>query len=180
MADSPNVSLVRRLYQARGNPDVIRQVLASNVRWEVVDGFPYGAVYVGLDRVLRDFFAASSPTLTNSSRTAPSFSSQVNASSLSAAIRGVSEGAVSGSPRVSLTCGPCKTGCSFGCSSVPIPFSWLAPWQMSTKPGPKLLPCVTVLSPLKASGQPTKQGETRHAATDGDGRTGHARLTNGR
>jgi len=56
MADSPNVSVIRRLYQARGNPDVIRQVLASDVRWEVVDGFPYGAVYVGLDSVLRDFF----------------------------------------------------------------------------------------------------------------------------
>ena len=56
MSDSPNVSVVRRLYQARGNPDVMRQVLASEVRWEVVDGFPYGAVYVGLDSVLRDFF----------------------------------------------------------------------------------------------------------------------------
>ena len=56
MADSPNVSVVRRLYQARGNPEVIRQVLGSEVRWEVVDGFPYGAVYEGLDSVLRDFF----------------------------------------------------------------------------------------------------------------------------
>jgi ketosteroid isomerase-like protein len=56
MLDSPNVSVVRRLYQARGNPEVIRQVLASDVRWEVVDGFPHGAVYVGLDSVLRDFF----------------------------------------------------------------------------------------------------------------------------
>ena len=56
MSDSPNVSVVRRLYQARGNPEVIRQVLASDVRWEVVDGFPYGGVYVGLERVLRDFF----------------------------------------------------------------------------------------------------------------------------
>ena len=56
MAGSPNVSVVRRLYQARGNPEVISQVLASDVRWEVVDGFPYGAVYEGLDSVLRDFF----------------------------------------------------------------------------------------------------------------------------
>jgi uncharacterized protein len=56
MSDSPNVSIVRRLDQARGNPEVIRQVLAREVRWEVVDGFPYGAVYVGLDSVLRDFF----------------------------------------------------------------------------------------------------------------------------
>jgi ketosteroid isomerase-like protein len=57
MPDSPNVSVVRRLYEARGNPEVIRQVLASDVRWEVVDGFPYGGVYVGLDSVLADFFA---------------------------------------------------------------------------------------------------------------------------
>jgi ketosteroid isomerase-like protein len=56
MSDSPNVSVVRRLYQARGNPEVIDQVMASDVRGEVVDGFPYDAVYVGLDRVLRDFF----------------------------------------------------------------------------------------------------------------------------
>ena len=49
MADSPNISVVRRLYGARGNPEVIRQVLGSDVRWEVVEGFPY-------DSVLRDFF----------------------------------------------------------------------------------------------------------------------------
>ena len=110
MSDSPNVSLVRRLYQARGNPEVIRQVLASNVRWEVVEGFPHGAVYVGVDSVLGDFLVASSQTLTNSSRMAPSFSSQANASSPSAAIRGVPEGAASGSRLVSLTCGHCKTG----------------------------------------------------------------------
>jgi uncharacterized protein len=56
MSNSPNVTIVRRLYQARGNPEVIRQVLANDVRWEVVEGFPYGAIYVGLERVLRDFF----------------------------------------------------------------------------------------------------------------------------
>jgi uncharacterized protein len=46
------VACIRRV----GNPDVIRQVLGSDVRWEVVNGFPYGAVYEGLDSVLRDFF----------------------------------------------------------------------------------------------------------------------------
>jgi ketosteroid isomerase-like protein len=56
MSDSPNVSVVRRLYQARGNPEVVSQVLAGDVRWEVVDGFPYSGVYNGLDNVLRDFF----------------------------------------------------------------------------------------------------------------------------
>jgi uncharacterized protein len=56
MSESPNVAVVRRLYQARGNPEVIRQVLASDVRWEVVDGFPYSGIYVGLDNVLSNFF----------------------------------------------------------------------------------------------------------------------------
>ena len=56
MSHSPNVSVVRRLYQARGNPEVIKEVLASDVRWEVVDGFPYSGVYEGLDAVLHDFF----------------------------------------------------------------------------------------------------------------------------
>src|SRR5262245_37441959 len=56
MSDSPSVTVVRRLYEARGEPEVIRQVLARDVRWEVVDGFPHGGVYVGLENVLRDFF----------------------------------------------------------------------------------------------------------------------------
>jgi uncharacterized protein len=56
MADSAQVAVVRRLYEARGNPEIILQVLAPNVRWEVVEGFPYSGVYVGLDDVLRNFF----------------------------------------------------------------------------------------------------------------------------
>jgi ketosteroid isomerase-like protein len=56
MADSSQIAVVRRLYDARGNPDVIRQVLARNIRWEVVEGFPYGGVYIGLDDVLGNFF----------------------------------------------------------------------------------------------------------------------------
>jgi uncharacterized protein len=56
MADSAHVAIVRRLYEGRGDPDIIRQVLAPDVRWEVVEGFPYSGVYVGLDNVLRHFF----------------------------------------------------------------------------------------------------------------------------
>jgi ketosteroid isomerase-like protein len=56
MADSSQIAVVRRLYDARGNPDIIRQVLARDIRWEVVEGFPYGGVYIGLDDVLGNFF----------------------------------------------------------------------------------------------------------------------------
>src|SRR5262249_33719110 len=53
MSDSAHGSAVRRLYQARGNLEVIRQVPGlSDVRWKVVDGFPYGAAYVGLESVI--------------------------------------------------------------------------------------------------------------------------------
>jgi ketosteroid isomerase-like protein len=51
-----NIAVVRRLYEARGNPEVIRQVLAPDVRWEVVEGFPYSDVYVGLEALLERFF----------------------------------------------------------------------------------------------------------------------------
>ena len=50
-----SVAVVQRLYDARGNPEIIRQVLATDVRWEVVEGFPHSGVYLGLDGVL-DFF----------------------------------------------------------------------------------------------------------------------------
>jgi hypothetical protein len=36
-------------------PDIIRQVLAPDIRWEVAEGFPYSGV--GPDHVLHDFFS---------------------------------------------------------------------------------------------------------------------------
>jgi uncharacterized protein len=55
--ESGNLATVRRLYQARGNPMVIREVLDRDVRWEVVEGFPYSDIYLELDDVLGRFFA---------------------------------------------------------------------------------------------------------------------------
>ena len=53
--ESQNIVAVRRLYEARGNPDIVKTVLAPDVRWEVVEGFPYSVVYQGLNGV-DDFF----------------------------------------------------------------------------------------------------------------------------
>jgi len=53
--ESKNIVAVRRLYEARGNPDVVKTLLAPDVRWEVVEGFPYSGVYQGLSGVF-DFF----------------------------------------------------------------------------------------------------------------------------
>src|SRR5262245_59807070 len=52
---SKNVAAVRRLYEAHGNSDVVKTVLAPDVRWEVVEGFPHSGVYEGLNGVF-DFF----------------------------------------------------------------------------------------------------------------------------
>jgi uncharacterized protein len=46
-----NIAVVRRLYEARGNPEIVRQLLAPDVRWEVVPGFPHSDIYHGLDGV---------------------------------------------------------------------------------------------------------------------------------
>jgi ketosteroid isomerase-like protein len=54
-SSNENVAVVRRLYEARGNPEVIREVLAPDVRWEVVEGFPHSDIYFGLAGVA-DFF----------------------------------------------------------------------------------------------------------------------------
>jgi ketosteroid isomerase-like protein len=53
--ESKNIVAVRRLYEARGNPDIVDTLLAPDVRWEVVEGFPYSGVYQGLNGVF-DFF----------------------------------------------------------------------------------------------------------------------------
>jgi ketosteroid isomerase-like protein len=53
--ESKNVVAVRRLYEARGNPDIVKTVLAPDVRWEVVAGFPHSNIYQGLNGVF-DFF----------------------------------------------------------------------------------------------------------------------------
>ena len=50
-----NIAVVRRLYEARGNPEIIGQVLAPKVRWEVVPGFPHSGTYLALSGVF-DFF----------------------------------------------------------------------------------------------------------------------------
>jgi hypothetical protein len=40
-----NSVIVRALYEARGNLEVIREVLAPDVRWDVIEGFPYSDVW---------------------------------------------------------------------------------------------------------------------------------------
>ena len=56
MTDSANITVVRRFYGNLGSPEILTQMLSPTIRWEIVPGFPYGGVYVGVDAVFRDFF----------------------------------------------------------------------------------------------------------------------------
>src|SRR5262245_61124649 len=54
--ESKNIAAARRPYEAGGNPDILKTVLAPDVRWEVVEGFPHSGIYQGLNGVV-DFFS---------------------------------------------------------------------------------------------------------------------------
>ena len=56
MPDSANVAVVRRFYDNLSSPEILTQVLAPTIRWEIVPGFPYGGDYIGVETVFRDFF----------------------------------------------------------------------------------------------------------------------------
>jgi len=56
MRNSSQVSVIRKLYDAKGDPAVINSVLAPDVQWDVTEGFPHGGIYNGLASTLNDFF----------------------------------------------------------------------------------------------------------------------------
>ncbi len=56
MPDSPQINIVRRFYDARGDLEAIRSVVAEDARWDVAEGFPRGGVHEGLERIVSDFF----------------------------------------------------------------------------------------------------------------------------
>jgi ketosteroid isomerase-like protein len=56
MSDSPNVAVVRRMYDSKGDPAVAQQIMAPDIVWDITPGFPNGGVYHGFDSVVSDFF----------------------------------------------------------------------------------------------------------------------------
>ena len=56
MPESSNIALVRRLYDSGAAPDVMKEIIASDLVWDITPGFPFGGVYNGLDSMMNDFF----------------------------------------------------------------------------------------------------------------------------
>jgi ketosteroid isomerase-like protein len=55
MSDTSQIALIRKLYDARGNVNIFKSLLADDVEWDIEEGFPNGGVYRGIEGV-SDFF----------------------------------------------------------------------------------------------------------------------------
>src|SRR5262249_26117150 len=56
MSDSSQIALIRKLYDARGNVNVFKSLLADDLEYDIAEGFPNGGVYRGIDTIVNDFF----------------------------------------------------------------------------------------------------------------------------
>jgi ketosteroid isomerase-like protein len=61
MSETSNVSLVRRLYDSGAAPEVMTQIIAPDLVWDITPGFPYGGVYHGRASMINDFFGRLAP-----------------------------------------------------------------------------------------------------------------------
>jgi ketosteroid isomerase-like protein len=57
MSDTSQIGLIRNLYDARGNVNAFKSLLANDLEYDIAEGFPNGGVYRGIDSVVNDFFA---------------------------------------------------------------------------------------------------------------------------
>ena len=57
MSDTSQIALIRKLYDARGNVNTFKSLLADDLEYDIAEGFPNGGVYRGIDAVVNDFFA---------------------------------------------------------------------------------------------------------------------------
>ena len=56
MSDSSQIALIRKLYDAMGDVNAFKSLLADDVEWDIAEGFPNGGVYRGLDTTFSGFF----------------------------------------------------------------------------------------------------------------------------
>src|SRR5262249_4045218 len=56
MSDTSQIALIRELYDARGNVNIFKSLLADDLEYDIAEGFPNGGVYRGIDTVVNDFF----------------------------------------------------------------------------------------------------------------------------
>lgn len=73
MSKSENIALARRIYESGTNPDVTREVMDTDILWDITPGFPLGGVYKGYESTIKDFFANFKPHFSSFSTEAQSY-----------------------------------------------------------------------------------------------------------
>ena len=56
MSDTSQIALIRKLYDAAGDVNAFRSLLADDAEWDIAEGFPNGGVYRGVDTIVSGFF----------------------------------------------------------------------------------------------------------------------------
>ena len=107
MSDSPNIAVVRRFYDSKGDPAVVREIMASGLVWDITPGFRAAAL--SRARGTEDFFAAVFAGSTPSARWGRSSTPTATTSSLSGTTRERPRPART-SRCGSSTCGPLRDG----------------------------------------------------------------------
>ena len=54
--NTSQIALIRKLYDARGNVNIFKSLLADDLEYDIAEGFPNGGVYRGLDKTVSGFF----------------------------------------------------------------------------------------------------------------------------
>ena len=56
MSHTSQIALIQKLYDAKGNVNVFKSLLADDLEYDIAEGFPNGGVYRGLDKTFSGFF----------------------------------------------------------------------------------------------------------------------------
>ena len=50
------IAIIQKLYDAKGDVNSFKSLLANDAVWDIEEGFPNGGVYHGVDAIVNDFF----------------------------------------------------------------------------------------------------------------------------
>jgi ketosteroid isomerase-like protein len=56
MSDTSQIALIRKLYDAMGDVNSFKSLLAADAEWDIAEGFPHGGVYRVIDTIVSGFF----------------------------------------------------------------------------------------------------------------------------
>jgi ketosteroid isomerase-like protein len=57
MSDTSQIALIRKLYDAKGDVNTFKSLVADDAEWDITEGFPNGGVYRGIGTIASDFFS---------------------------------------------------------------------------------------------------------------------------